>query len=72
MVVTQMLDSMTRKPIPTRAELTDIFNAVLDGASYVMVTGETSVGKYPAEVIRYLCRTVREAEKYMEEKRTLG
>lgn len=72
MVVTQMLDSMTRKPIPTRAELTDIFNAVLDGADYVMVTGETSVGKYPAEVIRYLCRTVREAEKYMEEKRTLG
>ncbi|MBQ9010912.1 MAG: pyruvate kinase [Clostridia bacterium] len=68
MVVTQMLDSMIRKPIPTRAELTDIFNAVMDGASYVMVTSETSVGKYPVDVIRYLSRTVREAESYRKAK----
>ncbi|MBQ9325772.1 MAG: pyruvate kinase [Clostridia bacterium] len=67
MVVTQMLDSMTARPVPTRAEVSDIFNAVLDGAACVMVTGETSVGRYPVEVVRYLTRTVRSAEAYMKE-----
>ena len=65
MVVTQMLASMERSPVPTRAEVSDIFNAVLDGAASVMVTGETAVGRYPAEVIRYLARTAGEAERYM-------
>lgn len=65
MVVTQMLSSMEQSPVPTRAEVSDIFNAVLDGASSVMVTGETAVGRYPAEVIRYLSNTVREAEDYL-------
>ena len=64
MVVTQMLDSMIRSQIPTRAEVSDIFNAVADGASSVMVTGETAVGEYPDLVIRYLFRTAREAERY--------
>ena len=64
MVVTQMLDSMTHRPLPTRAEVSDIFNAVLDGAASVMVTGETAVGEHPAAVIRFLSRTVREAEAY--------
>ena len=64
MVVTQMLASMEQKPVPTRAELCDIFNAVLDGAASVMVTGETAAGAWPAEVIRYLTNTVREAERY--------
>ena len=64
MVVTQMLDSMTHRQVPTRAEVSDIFNAVLDGAASVMVTGETASGEYPAEVIRYLSRTVREAEAF--------
>ena len=54
MVVTQMLASMERNPVPTRAEVNDIFHAVLDGASSVMVTGETAAGDYPVEVIRYL------------------
>ena len=63
MVVTQMLDSMTHCRVPTRAEVSDIFNAVLDGAASVMVTGETAAGDFPVDVIRYLCRTVREAEK---------
>ena len=65
MVVTQMLTSMERNPVPTRAEVSDIFNAVLDGASSVMVTGETAVGNYPVEVIDVLVRTVREAQKYL-------
>ena len=64
MVVTQMLDSMTHRQVPTRAEVSDIFNAVLDGASSVKVTGETAAGDYPELVIRYLCKTVREAEAY--------
>jgi pyruvate kinase len=66
MVVTQMLDSMTHRQVPTRAEVSDIFNAVLDGASSVMVTGETAAGDYPALAIRYLSRTAREAERSMD------
>ncbi len=63
MVVTQMLASMEHNPVPTRAEVSDIYNAVLDGANSIMVTGETAVGDYPVEVIRYLVNTAREAEK---------
>ena len=64
MVVTQMLSSMENSEVPTRAEVSDIFNAVIDGAASVMVTGETAVGKFPVEVIRYLANTVKEAAKY--------
>ena len=67
MVVTQMLDSMTHRPVPTRAEVSDIFNAVLDGAASVMVTGETAAGEYPELAIRYLSKTVRAAEAYLSE-----
>lgn len=65
MVVTQMLASMENNAVPTRAEVSDIFNAVLDGASSVMVTGESAVGRYPVEAIRYLARTAAEAERYL-------
>ncbi len=63
MVVTQMLASMQHAAVPTRAEVSDIFYAVLHGASSVMVTGETAAGEYPVEVMRYLCETVRQAER---------
>ena len=65
MVVTQMLASMEHSAVPTRAEVSDIFNAVLDGAASVMVTGETAAGEYPVEVMRYLVNTAREAERFM-------
>ncbi|MDE7313349.1 MAG: pyruvate kinase [Eubacterium sp.] len=64
LVVTQLLASMTEHPYPTRAEVSDIFHAVTDGAAAVMVTNETAVGKYPVEVIRYLKKTVQEAEAW--------
>ncbi len=66
LVVTQMLTSMIHAAVPTRAEVSDIFNAVADGASAVMVTNETAVGEYPVEVIRYLVKTAASAEKWME------
>jgi len=64
MVVTQMLYTMEHSAVPTRAEVSDIFNAVCDGAASVMVTGETAVGDYPVEAIRYLANTAREAAAY--------
>ena len=66
MVITQMWASMAQNPVPTRAEVSDIFNAVLDGAASVMVTGETAAGKWPVETIRYLTETVRQAEQFKE------
>ncbi len=66
MVVTQMLYTMEHSAVPTRAEVSDIFNAVCDGAASVMLTGETAVGDYPVEAIRYLANTAREAVRYLE------
>ena len=65
-VVTQMLASMEHSAVPTRAEVSDIFNAVADGAWGVMVTGETAVGQYPIEVIRYLSNTAADAERWIK------
>ena len=56
----------SEKASPTRAEVSDIFNAVLDGASSLMVTGETAIGQYPIAVMRYLVNTANEALKYLE------
>lgn len=65
MVVTQLLHSMGHSAVPTRAEVSDIFNAVLDGAASLMLTGETAAGEYPVEAMRYLCRTAGEALRVM-------
>lgn len=68
MVVTQMLASMERSPMPTRAEVSDIFNAVIDGASAVMITGESASGLYPVSASRYLVKTALEGLAWRKER----
>ena len=60
-LVTQLLWSMERRPVPTRAEVCDIYNGVLDGAAALMLTGETAVGRYPVQAMEYLVRTAGRA-----------
>ncbi len=67
-VATHLLESMIENPTPTRAEVTDIANAIYEGADAVMLSGETTIGKYPVECVDFISKIANQTEKY----RTLG
>jgi len=66
-IATQMMESMLDTAVPTRAEVSDVGNAVMDGADAVMLSGETSVGEYPLRVVDYMVKIIKEVEKGYDE-----
>ena len=70
-IATQMLESMVNSQTPTRAEVSDVANAIFDGVDAILVTGETAIGKYPVEVISTLNRVIQQTEKAIDVQRTV-
>jgi pyruvate kinase len=68
-VATQMLESMTEELIPTRAEVSDVANAILDGTDYVMLSSESAVGKHPDKVIAMMNKIIKYTQSYRDEQK---
>jgi len=65
-VATQLLDSMTEEKLPTRAEVSDVANAILDGASHLLLSGETAAGRHPHRVVAMMNKIIENTEQYQD------
>jgi pyruvate kinase len=69
---TQMLESMTENLRPTRAEVTDVANAIIDGTDFVMLSAESAMGKYPAETVAMMNNILKFTEEYLKKAQGAG